>query len=56
MQEPDEECIICYDKYTPDENVTKLDCNERHMFHSKCIESWISQGHNSCPVCRAPIA
>ncbi len=44
MREPDEECIICYEKYTDDDSVIKLDCNDKHIFHSKCIETWISQG------------
>ena len=51
----DEECIICYEEYTLEDNVTKLDCDDRHIFHNKCITEWIKSGKNSCPVCRAPI-
>lgn len=54
--DPEDSCIICYEEYTEEAEVTKLSCNEKHLFHTKCIESWISQGHNSCPNCRAPIA
>ena len=31
-------------------------CDERHLFHTKCIEAWIRKGHNSCPLCRKQIA
>ena len=53
--ETDEECSICFCPYGEDDIVTKLECNERHVFHEQCISSWISQGKNSCPICRAPI-
>ena len=55
IEQTEEECIICYMEYTEDDMVTKLDCNEKHVFHASCIEEWIRQGKNSCPVCRAPI-
>ena len=51
----DEECTICWEEYSEDDLVSKLDCNERHVFHTQCIGGWIRQGKNSCPVCRAPI-
>ena len=51
----DEECIICYMEYKDEDVVSKLGCNEKHVFHTSCIEEWIRQGKNSCPVCRAPI-
>ena len=55
VDQTEEECIICYMEYTDDDLVSKLDCNEKHVFHTSCIEEWIRQGKNSCPVCRAPI-
>ena len=51
----EEECIICYMEYTDDDIVSRLQCNDKHVFHTECIEGWIRQGKNSCPVCRAPI-
>ena len=53
--DPESECIICYNEYTENDMVTKLDCNEKHFFHTECITGWIEQGKNSCPICRAPI-
>ena len=51
----DEECSICFVDYTQNDFVTKLDCNEKHIFHEQCIGSWIQQGKNSCPICRSTI-
>lgn len=53
--DPDEECIICYIEYKDEDIVTRLRCNEKHIFHSECIGHWIREGKNTCPVCRAPI-
>ena len=55
QNETDEECSICFVEFTNDDVVTKLECNEKHVFHEECISTWISQGKNSCPICRAPI-
>ena len=55
QNEPDEECAICFTEYGEDDIVTKLSCNEKHIYHEVCIAQWIKQGKNSCPACRAPI-
>ena len=39
--ETDEECSICFIEYGEDDVVTKLSCNEKHMFHVECLSSWI---------------
>jgi hypothetical protein len=49
------ECIICWNEYTDHDDIVKLRCNEKHFFHSACIENWIKTGNNSCPMCREPI-
>ena len=51
----EDECIICYMEYNDEDTVTKLKCNEKHIFHTSCIQEWIRQGKNSCPICREPI-
>merc|ERR1712060_469363 len=48
--ETDEECSICFMAFGEDDIVTKLDCNEKHIFHEDCISAWIRQGKNSCPI------
>lgn len=44
----DDECPICYDKFTG-VNVSVLDCS--HKFHFKCIAEWSRQRYD-CPMCR----
>jgi len=50
------QCSICWLDFTDEQEVTPLLCDERHLFHTKCIELWIRKGHNSCPLCRKQIA
>ena len=33
QSETDEECSICFMEYTEEDIVTKLECNEKHIFH-----------------------
>lgn len=33
QRESDEECSICFGEYTDDCFVSRLNCNEKHMFH-----------------------
>ena len=51
----EEECSICFCEFGNTDVVTKLDCNEKHVFHTACISDWIKTGKNSCPICRATI-
>ena len=46
---------MCLVDYEETDIVTQLRCDERHYFHTKCIEDWVKQGNNRCPFCRAPI-
>ena len=49
------ECIICMTPYSKNDMITKLNCNSTHYYHTSCIENWIKQGSNQCPMCREPI-
>ena len=55
QQETDKECSICYCDYQEDDIVSKLSCNEKHIFHKDCLTQWIATGKNTCPICRGPI-
>jgi len=50
-----EECAICWSNYSEQDEIVKLKCNEKHFYHTKCIENWIKAGKNTCPMCREPI-
>lgn len=46
-------CPICFEDYKVGEEVSDLPvCN--HMFHSRCIEKWLSQ-NPLCPMCRTNV-
>jgi len=50
------QCPICWTDFKKHHLVTALLCNDKHIYHSTCIESWIRKGNNSCPLCRQSIA
>ena len=50
------QCPICWSDFSRNDYVTTLYCNEKHIFHTECIEQWIRNGQNSCPLCREAIA
>ena len=41
-------------EYEPDDEITPLPCDTRHIFHTKCIKDWL-KNNNSCPLCKKPI-
>lgn len=45
-----EDCSICLRKFNDNDLVKKFAC-QRHMFHSRCIDAWISE-HTTCPLCK----
>ncbi|KAI8384905.1 uncharacterized protein BYT42DRAFT_564011 [Radiomyces spectabilis] len=49
-QKYNEQCLVCLDQFAPKQAVRVLKC--RHVFHMECVDRWLVEGHNSCPVCR----
>ena len=46
------ECAICIEPFNEGQDyVTPLYCDERHCFHSDCIEEWLEK-ENVCPLCK----
>jgi len=45
---PDQVCAICRDSM--ENGAKELPCG--HLYHLRCIRSWIEQNQNSCPMCR----
>eukprot|EP00173_Palmaria_palmata_P004042 Plantae.Rhodophyta-Palmaria_palmata.ctg472.p1 GENE.Plantae.Rhodophyta-Palmaria_palmata.ctg472~~Plantae.Rhodophyta-Palmaria_palmata.ctg472.p1 ORF type:complete len:386 (+),score=33.34 Plantae.Rhodophyta-Palmaria_palmata.ctg472:173-1159(+) len=44
------DCIICTEDLNED-TVRMMPCNGKHVFHSQCIDEWLS-AHATCPTCR----
>jgi hypothetical protein len=62
----DRECAICLEKIAMNccINGCNGDCcikacngdgGKRHLFHAKCLDSWIENGHRNCPSCRGEL-
>jgi hypothetical protein len=44
-------CSICLSNYENEEMVSYLNtCN--HLFHTTCINKWLTDFNHKCPVCR----
>jgi hypothetical protein len=48
-----EYCTICQENYNSDTQVKTLPCG--HFFHCECIEPWLLNCSNLCPICRKKI-
>ncbi|KAH7853731.1 hypothetical protein Vadar_006042 [Vaccinium darrowii] len=49
------ECAICLKSMRKGDEVREL-CNDCHMFHKECLDSWIDQGQMTCPLCRSNLS
>ncbi|VDD74478.1 unnamed protein product [Mesocestoides corti] len=49
---PCTECVICWREFETKNLMAALSCG--HVFHAKCLKSWLDTGHNTCPMCRWP--
>ena len=43
-------CVICSDDFKSNNKIPILSCG--HSFHWKCLEKWVTQTHNICPICK----
>lgn len=43
-------CSICLNEVRSTRTNPPIRCG--HIFHTHCLESWKSQGKNTCPTCR----
>ena len=44
------ECSICLNPVRVTRSSKQLECG--HLYHSSCIEEWVSAGGDTCPMCR----
>ncbi|RUS17068.1 hypothetical protein BC938DRAFT_476362, partial [Jimgerdemannia flammicorona] len=50
MMGDSERCQVCLADYCDGEQVRVLKCH--HGFHTECIDKWLTEGSNKCPICR----
>jgi len=48
-----ETCLICLQILNYNDNIRQIKCN--HIYHSGCIDKWLSDFCNNCPTCRSII-
>lgn len=46
-------CVICINEFLGEDSVRVLTCG--HIFHPSCIDTWFSNKHTWCPMCKADI-
>lgn len=49
-----EKCSICLDEFSKEALVRPLPCE--HYFHVECIDPWLLQRSNRCPICKAEVS
>ena len=45
-----ESCSVCLEKYNEKELHRILPCG--HAFHAGCIDNWLLNSNNTCPICK----
>ncbi|KAL5979868.1 hypothetical protein ACLOJK_038980 [Asimina triloba] len=44
-------CRVCLERFEECDVRRLLRCS--HIFHPHCIDAWMKEGSNTCPLCRA---
>lgn len=44
-----EKCLVCLEDWQPADECRILTCH--HAFHAACVDKWLEQSSNSCPLC-----
>ena len=47
-------CSICMDDFEPDSKLRTITC--AHLFHTHCLDKWLSENSYKCPICRSSVA
>ena len=58
LEQESQDCPVCQQPFPgsdPNEPDTPVLLRCNHIVGRACIERWVSEHHNSCPMCRAPV-
>ncbi|KAL6954822.1 RING-type E3 ubiquitin transferase [Sarracenia purpurea var. burkii] len=47
------ECAVCLSRLEEGEEIRRLRCD--HTFHKACLDTWLQQDWNTCPLCRTKV-
>ncbi|KAL7610220.1 hypothetical protein Lser_V15G14392 [Lactuca serriola] len=47
-------CAVCLNEFTGDDKIRCLK-NCTHIFHDCCLDCWMNESKDTCPVCRTPM-
>ncbi|GLJ55448.1 hypothetical protein SUGI_1190640 [Cryptomeria japonica] len=47
-------CAVCLNSFEKDDEIREL-CNCSHVFHGNCLDKWIDQRQDTCPLCRCSL-
>ena len=50
IKSKNEKCTICQDEYRDNDTIRLLSCE--HIFHTDCVDNWLTQHSHKCPCCR----
>ncbi|PIM98404.1 hypothetical protein CDL12_29118 [Handroanthus impetiginosus] len=50
----DDSCAVCLNTIEEWDMVRELG-NCKHKFHAHCLDSWMDEGKETCPICRAKL-
>jgi hypothetical protein len=53
IKQDNKNCIICCENFIDSDNIKNLSCS--HIFHSHCIDIWLSEYSYKCPCCRIQV-
>lgn len=47
-------CVICTDEFENSDTVKALKCG--HVYHCSCLEKWLCERADTCPICRQTVS
>jgi hypothetical protein len=50
IKDKNNKCTICQDEFRDNDTVRNLACE--HIFHTDCVDNWLTQHSHKCPCCR----